>query len=94
MRKQAVLVLTAALLVIGSPAQADKASFRDGNDTKGRLDMKRFTHGHAGGGRVVHTVRMFRRVFLPLIEGSVPPEKATKAEHCLVLLRHRQGQQG
>lgn len=75
MRKQAVLVFTAALLVIGSPAQADKASFTDGNDTKGRLDMKRFTHGHAGGGKVVHTVRMFSGFPSRLLKAPSPSKK-------------------
>ncbi|CAN5593656.1 hypothetical protein BH20ACT23_BH20ACT23_04630 [soil metagenome] len=75
MRKGLVLALAAALIVVGSPALADKAAFGDRNDTRGRLDMKRFTHGHAGGGSVVHTVTMFKGFPSRLLKAPSPAKK-------------------
>jgi hypothetical protein len=75
MRYSVALALTAVVLTVGSPALADKTSFRDRNDTKGRLDMKRFTHGHAGNGAVVHTVTMFKGFSSRLLKAPSPVKK-------------------
>ena len=78
MRKGLVLALAFALIVVGSPALADKSTFGDRNDTRGRLDMKRFTHGHAGSGAVVHTITMFKGFPSRLLKAPSPPKKQLK----------------
>ena len=78
MRKGLVVALAVALLVFGSPALADKGTFPDRNDTSGRLDMKRFAHGHAGIGAVVHKVTMFRGFPSRLLKAPSPAKKQLK----------------
>jgi hypothetical protein len=57
-------VASLALVVLGlmvAPAGAHRAAFSDRNDTRGRLDIRQLTQGHAGPGAVVHRISMFER---------------------------------
>ena len=54
------LCLIVPMLIV-PPAGANRAGFSDPNDARGRLDMRRLTHGHAGSGSVVHTITMHER---------------------------------
>ena len=63
MRNRLVVVLVFALL-LPLVARADTRSFRDPNDARGPLDIRRVTHGHqkkGGDSFFVHTVSTHKR---------------------------------
>ena len=59
-RTSALLALLAAgvCLSLAGPAQANVLTRSDGNDTRGPLDIRSASHGHAGS-LVTHTIRTF-----------------------------------
>lgn len=62
MRRLLVALIVLLLVPLGSPvALADRARVSDANDTLGLLDIRSIAHRHDGRGRLVHTVRTFRR---------------------------------
>lgn len=61
MKRGAVAAMAVLFLVAGTPVAADTSSRRDGNDTRGPLDIKRIAHGHTSDGKLWHKVVMHGR---------------------------------
>lgn len=60
--RRLLLVPLSFLLMVGLalPAGADVVRQRDGDDTPGRLDIRRVVHGHTENGRLKHRVVTFK----------------------------------
>jgi hypothetical protein len=55
MRRAALLLVLASLVVALAPARADVRKHRDPRDTNGPFDLRAVSHGHTASGRITHT---------------------------------------
>ena len=56
-----ILALVVAVATFATPAAADMTSMADPSDTRGPLDIKRISHGHATRDVLWHKLVMYRR---------------------------------
>ncbi|MDP9242514.1 MAG: hypothetical protein M3O84_04985 [Actinomycetota bacterium] len=70
MRRAWAVILVAGLLAVPATSSAHEAVRRDGNDTRGPLDLHSAAVGHKGDSAVTHTLATFKPWKAKLLQGG------------------------